>query len=469
MEHYILAQFGLGGAESVLRALIFFAITILVIVTVHEFGHFITGRIFGMRVPVFSIGFGRRLFGYNKITGFTMGPLDPEVEEQLGDNTDYRISPLPLGGYARILGMIDETQKEALPEEVQPWEFRAKPWWQKSIVISAGVIMNVLLAWAIFSGRNLFYGAEAWKTTTVGYVSHGSASEAKGIQPGDRIVSINNHEVSTWQDLEKEVYSHNLGRAFTMQVVRNGQPFTVAYGANALGLQSPDSSFGLQPAGVAAVLEKILTGLPAAKAGLITGDTVLSVNGAPASFGVLGDSIRAHPNTLVSLQVARGSKQFAVTVTPNAQGLIGVEFEPTFTGPVTSVHYGVGASITLGWSDLWTVVRVTGGAVVEIIKGKLPFSAAFGGPVKIAAYASKSAAGGFESFIYFMALLSVSLALINILPIPALDGGHLVIILIEAMIGHELSQRFKLNFQKVGVAIILFLLIFMTINDIRTL
>ena len=460
---------GLGGAESVLRALVFFAITILVIVTVHEFGHFIYGRIFGMRVPVFSIGFGRRLFGYNKISGFTMGPLDPAVEEQLGDVTDYRISPLPLGGYARILGMIDETQKEELPEEVQPWEFRAKPWWQKSIVISAGVIMNVLLAWAIFSGRNLFYGAEAWKTTTVGYVANSSVSAAKGVQPGDRIVSINNQPVSTWQDVEKEVYSRNLGRAFSMQVIRNGQSISIEYAANAIALQAPDSSFGLQPAGVAAVLDKILPGLPADKAGLISGDTVLTVNGAPASFGVLGDSIRAHPNTTVSLQVARGSKQFTLAVTPNAQGLIGVQFEPTFTGPVTSVRYGLGRSLVLGWSDLWTVVRVTAGAVVEIVKGKLPFSAAFGGPVKIAAYASKSAAGGFESFIYFMALLSVSLALINILPIPALDGGYLVIILIEAVIGHELSQRFKLNFQKVGFALILFLLIFMTINDIRTL
>ena len=142
MEHLVLAQFGLEGAESFLRAILFFVITIFVLVTIHEFGHFIAGRIFGMRVPVFSVGMGRRIFGFNKIDGLTIGPLNPETEIKLTANTDYRLSLLPIGGYAKIEGMIDETQNEALPDEIQPWEFRAKPWWQKSIVISAGVIMT---------------------------------------------------------------------------------------------------------------------------------------------------------------------------------------------------------------------------------------------------------------------------------------------------------------------------------------
>src|SRR6202789_3306580 len=134
--------------ESILRAILFFVIAIFVLVSVHEFGHFIAGRIFGMRVPIFSIGMGRRVFGFNKVDGFTLGPLNPETEIQLTNNTDYRLSVLPIGGFGKIEGMIEETQNEALPEEIQPWEFRAKPWWQKSIVICAGVIMNTLLAWA---------------------------------------------------------------------------------------------------------------------------------------------------------------------------------------------------------------------------------------------------------------------------------------------------------------------------------
>ena len=123
----------------------------------------------------------------------------------------------------------------------------------------------------------------------------------------------------------------------------------------------------------------------------------------------------------------------------------------------------------LGWTDLWSYARLTVTAITEVLQGKMAVQEVLGGPIKIAQYASKSASGGFESFISFMALLSISLALVNILPIPALDGGHLIIILIEAALGHELSQRFKLNFQKVGIAILLSLMIFMVYNDLRSL
>src|SRR2546421_519508 len=115
-----------------MRALLYFVITIFVLVSIHEFGHFIAGRIFGMRVPVYSIGMGQRLFGWNKIDGLTFGALRPETEIQLTQNTDYRLSALPIGGYAKIEGMIDETQTAELAAEIQPWEFRAKPWWQKT-------------------------------------------------------------------------------------------------------------------------------------------------------------------------------------------------------------------------------------------------------------------------------------------------------------------------------------------------
>jgi len=190
VEHFILAQIGIEGALSVLKAILYFIITIFILVTVHEFGHFIAGRIFGMRVPVFSVGMGRRLFGFNKVNGLTVGPLAAETEIQLADHTDYRLSLLPIGGYAKIEGMIDETQNEALPDEIQPWEFRAKPWWQKSIVICAGVIMNTILALIIFSGHNYVSGADLIMTTTIGYVGTGSMSHQLGVKPNDKIVAI---------------------------------------------------------------------------------------------------------------------------------------------------------------------------------------------------------------------------------------------------------------------------------------
>lgn len=462
---------GLSSALSFLHALLFFIITIFVLVSIHEFGHFISGRMFGMRVPVFSIGYGRRILGFNKINGLTLGPLDPEAEAKLENHTDYRISLVPAGGYARIEGMIDETQNQELPEEVQPWEFRAKPWWQKSIVICGGVIMNVLLAWFIFSGRNVMYGNDSWGTTTVGYVRHASVSEAEGIRPGDKILSIAGKPATDWNDVEN-VLTDDYGRDFSMRFERAGKVYSVVYSASSLGtLQSASKNFGLEPAGLAPpVIDSVISGFPASKAGMMSGDSVVAVNGAAIpSPGAFVDAINSHPLKPITIDVIRKGVPKELTVTPDASGLIGVMPASNFTGPILHIRYTLGQAISRGWSDLWTITRLTVVSVVQIIRGTMPVGQALGGPVKIAAYASQSAAGGFESFIRFMALLSMSLALINILPIPALDGGHLLIILIEAVVGHELSLKFKMNFQRVGMAIILFLLIFMTINDIRTL
>jgi regulator of sigma E protease len=471
LEHFILAQIGLEGAVSVLRALLFFVITIFVLVTIHEFGHFIAGRIFGMRVPVFSVGMGRRIFGFNKVNGFTFGPLDPEAESQLENNTDYRLSLLPIGGYAKIEGMIDETQNEALPDEIQPWEFRAKPWWQKSIVISAGVIMNVLLAWSIFSARNYFYGSETPATTTVGYVSHGSVSEEDGIQPGDRIVSIAGEKATNWLDVDRTL-TDKFGKDFSITFERNGNLYSALYRASDLGnLKDVQKRFGLDPIGYTApTIDSVVPSSPAARAGLLKGDSIAAIDGAViANPSALIDAISSHPLKPIAIDLVRKGQHKLVAVTPDAKGQIGVVQGSNYIGPKTEIHYGMAVSLGLGWTNLWSYARITVISIGEIIEGKMAVGDALGGPIKIAQVASKSAEGGFESFIGFMALLSISLALINILPIPALDGGHLLIILIEAALGHELSQRFKLNFQKVGIAILLFLMIFMVINDIRTL
>ncbi|MHB8392704.1 MAG: site-2 protease family protein, partial [Acidobacteriaceae bacterium] len=399
MEHFILAQLGLSGAESVLRALVFFIITIFVLVSVHEFGHFIAGRIFGMRVPVYSIGMGRRLFGFNRINGFTTGPLDAEAELKLENHTDYRISLLPIGGYAKIEGMIDETQNEALPEEVQPWEFRAKPWWQKSIVISAGVIMNVLLAWGIFSARNLIYGSEGWATTTVGYVRPGSASAALGILPGDRILSINHKQPKTWQDVDA-VPMDDFGRDFSMQFERGGKVYSVVYTASSLGsLQNAGLNFGLEPAGLAApVIDSVFRSQPAAAAGLRSGDTVMAINGIRVvSTNTFVSEISSHPLKPITIEVSRKGVPATLTVTPDAAGKIGVAYVPSqFLGKTVTIRYGLLASMQLGWTDLWTITRLTVVSVAEVIRGTMPVGQALGGPVKIAAYASKSAAGGLD-------------------------------------------------------------------------
>jgi regulator of sigma E protease len=235
---------------TTLTTLFYFIIVIFALVSVHEFGHFIAARIFGMHVPIYSIGMGRRLFGWNKHNGFTTGPLSEELENQLGAHTDYRLSLLPIGGYAKIAGMIDETQTEALPAVAQPWEFRSKSWWKKSIVISSGVFMNLVLAGAIFIGIKYSEGKEIWETTTVGYVGRTSVSAKLGVQAGDKIIAINGKPVTNWQDLQDEAIIEQIDHDFTMTVLRNGQPVQFHYNATDLGTDDPVKRFGLVPEGV---------------------------------------------------------------------------------------------------------------------------------------------------------------------------------------------------------------------------
>ncbi len=161
--------------------IIYFAITIGVLVFVHEFGHFIAAKLCGMRAEVFAIGFGKRLFGWNKLTGFTFGDLPKDFDGQ--GHTDYRLSLLPLGGYVKISGMVDESfDTEFADKEPQPYEFRARPTWQKIIVITAGVLMNLLLALVVFGAINFFNGKAITKTTSIGYVIPNSAADSAGFE-----------------------------------------------------------------------------------------------------------------------------------------------------------------------------------------------------------------------------------------------------------------------------------------------
>ena len=467
---------GLEGTLSVLRAILYFVITIFILVTIHEFGHFIAGRIFGMRVPVFSVGMGRRIFGFNKLNKFTFGPLNPETEIKLENNTDYRLSLLPIGGYAKIEGMIDETTNEALPLEMQPWEFRAKPWWQKSIVISAGVIMNTLLAWLIFSGHNYTLGEDIRLTTTVGYVESGSLSKKLGVQAGDKIVAVDGKPVANWEDIRKAVLLDRIGRDYVLTVERDGKTFMAAYDTK--NLNSPDSltdAFGLTPIGYSnPPIEEVPAASPkspAQLAGLKAGDMITRIQGdSIVSWYSLVDHIHSSVGKPLPFEWRRGTQVMTATITPDAQGTIGIKpSDFDYVGQKQHIDYGVGKSLALGWSDLTNNASLTFRMLGMVITGKLPVGKALGGPLKIAQMASRSASYGLESFLLFMGLLSMSLALINILPIPALDGGHLLIILVEAAIGHELSQGFKLGFQKVGVAILLSLMAFMLFSDIRSM
>ncbi len=201
--------------------IIYFAITIGILVFIHELGHFLAAKLTGMRADVFAVGFGKRLFGYNKKNGFTLGDLPKDFDGE--GNTDYRLSMLPLGGYVKIAGMVDESfDTEFANTEPQPYEFRSKNFLQKTFVITAGVIMNLLLAVLIFWGSNFFKGKPVTYTTTVGFVKTDSPADSLGFMKSDVIKSINGVAVETWDDIRNEIYINTIGENLNIKVLRNG-------------------------------------------------------------------------------------------------------------------------------------------------------------------------------------------------------------------------------------------------------
>jgi regulator of sigma E protease len=446
----------------------YFALTIGILVFIHEFGHFAAAKLSGMRVDVFAIGFGKRLFGWNKKTGFNFGELPKDFDGE--GNTDYRLSMLPLGGYVKIAGMIDESFDTSFADkEPQPYEFRAKPMWQKVFVITAGVLMNLLLAWLIFWGGNFFQGKPVTKTTTIGYVQQGSAADSLGLKHNDKIISINNVDVNYWEDVRAELFIHTLGEDINITVKRDGVNKTIFIPRSAI----PDDEtqiYFLLPQGTRTVVTAVMEDSPALNAGLNANDVFLEINNIQVySPKQATEIIKGNSGIELPIVVLRGGDTLALAVTPGEDGMIGIGIGSRFTGESYYKTSGFFESFYLGWLDIVTMTDLTFNMLGKVFTGKIEFGKAFGGPVKIAQYAAKSADSGMSSFLYFLALLSLSLAILNIMPFPVLDGGHLIIILIEGITKREIPVKIKIAIQNMGLILLLLLMAFIIYNDIISL
>ncbi len=448
--------------------IIYFAITIGILVFIHEFGHFAAAKLSGMRAEIFAIGFGKRLFGWNRKTGFTFGELPKDFDGE--GNTDYRICLLPLGGYVKITGMVDESlDTNNLASEPQPYEFRAKPLWAKVFVITAGVLMNLLLAWFIFWGGNYFQGKPSTKTTTIGFVEQNSKADSLGLKQGDKIISVNGNKVKNWEELRTEIFINTLGEDVNLQIERNNSLVELKIPRKVIPEDETQGLF-LIPDGIRPAIGEVMKDSPAEKAGFKSNDIFLTVNEKPVFVPKdVTEIISSNKNQNVDIKVLREKDTLLISVTPNAEGKIGVALSATFTGEVEYVTYGFFESFYYGWLDIVRMTNLTFNMLGKVFTGNVEFKKAFGGPIKIAQFAAKSADSGISSFLYFLALLSLSLAILNIMPFPVLDGGHLVMILIEGIIRREIPLKVKLGIQKAGMALLLLLMAFILYNDILSL
>jgi regulator of sigma E protease len=330
------------------------------------------------------------------------------------------------------------------------------------------VLMNLLLALLVFWGMNYFQGKQVTKTTSIGYVEPQSPADSLGFKAGDRVLTINNTPVSNWEDLRSEIYINSLGSDVTVKLLRDNKEEVIVLPRNKIP-EETEKPF-LIPSGIKPSIQEVLSGSPAEKAGIKSGDTFLMLNNVPLfSSQQATDIISKNRGNELPLVVERKKDTVKLSVTPGADGLIGVRISNIFSGKVEYKTYGFFESFYLGWVDIIKMTDLTFSMLAKVFSGDIEFGKAFGGPVKIAQVAAKSADSGIVSFLYFLALLSLSLAIINIMPFPVLDGGHLIIILVEGIMKREIPVKVKVAIQNTGFVILLLLMAFIIYNDILNL
>jgi regulator of sigma E protease len=426
-------------------------LSLSILVIVHEFGHFAAAKLFKTKVEKFYLFFNP----WFSLVKFNF------------KGTEYGIGWLPLGGYVKIAGMIDESlDKESMKLPPQPWEFRSKPAWQRLIIMLGGVIMNVVLAFVIYIAMLTAYGEHYLPTSEANRygIATDSLGRSFGLMNGDRILAVDDHFV---EDFNKIPLTIILEKARSITVERNGKITTIELPEGAIGKLVKHQS----PLFLSARIPFVVQGFPessaARDAGVMPGDTLLSINGQETRyFQDFRESIQQYRNQVISLGLKRGSDTLFLAVQVPEAGLIGVF-------PVQQLD----AFFNLAKKDYSLLSAIPAGMAktVDGISGYLKQLKLIVSP-EVKAYEN---VGGFiaignifpaefhwESFWRLTAFLSIMLAVLNLLPIPALDGGHVTFLMYEIVARRKPSDKFMEVAQIVGMAILLALMIFANGNDI---
>lgn len=428
-------------------------VVLSILVFVHELGHFLAAKMFGVRVERFSIGFPPRLFGV-----------------QYGE-TDYCISATPLGGYVKLSGMVDESMDaEQLNKAPEPYEFRAKPVYQQVVIITAGVIMNFILAVGILGGMVFMNGEPYNPSTTIGYVAEGGIADSIGVQVYDKILTINGQTPENWQQVER-LFFENIGKNTTFTIERNGEQkeFVLNWDNMTMNDFERFGIFEYLPAMVGDVSE----GYPAAEAGLQKGDRIIAVNDSVIQSWIeMTGIVVKHPDQPLNFTYLRNGDTLQTSITPTGVAAKMQDGTETNVGRIGITRFtetrevGFAAAMVRGFNQCISIGQLNIRGFGRILSGKDSAKESLAGPLAIAQMAGDIADRNIWDLLPFMAYLSVVLAFINILPIPALDGGHLIIILIEGIRRKPLPLKAKIMVQQVGMAILLTFIVFVFYNDI---
>jgi regulator of sigma E protease len=439
---------------DLLKTVLWFIVAISILVAAHEFGHFIVARKLGFKVLRFSIGFGRPLLQWRG------GPPD---------HIEYWLSAIPLGGYVK---MLDEHEGPVVSEE-RHRAFHQRPVWQRVLVLLAGPAFNFLFAilafWLMF-----VTGVQALKPL-IARVEPGSVAAGAGLTPGDEIVAIGGRPMSSWDDATLGILDEVLDDGRIRLTVRDPRGATRDAELDVRGreheLTEPTVLFrglGFQP-GPAAIIDVVVADSPAERAGLVPGDRVIRGDDQPIEdWSQWVDFLRQRPGETVDVTVLRDGRELTVTATletitenGRTRGRIGANG----IDPMTEQRYGVIESVPRAVEKTWSVVAFTASIVAHMITGEVSLKN-MSGPLSIADIAGDSAEAGLAYFLYFLGAVSISLGILNLLPIPLLDGGQIVYQLAEAVKGAPLSERAMVIGQQIGIFFVIALTGFAFYNDI---
>ncbi len=429
----------------VMIAQVLLALSILV--GLHELGHLLSAKAFGMRVEKYSIGFPPKIFGF-----------------KYGE-TEYSLGALPIGGFVKISGMIDESlDTQQMRTEPQPWEYRSKPAWQRLIVMMGGIIVNVFTGILVFICIKYAIGEVYLPASEVNKhgIYAGEIAQEIGLQTGDKIVKLNGLPYDSFSDVTDPNFFLENGSYYTVE--RNGNEVDIPIPGDLIERLSDQDRAGefispLQPFSV----ETIQEGSEAEKAGLQPGDVIVSVNGTETPyFQQLRKKLQAEAGNPVNVVVERNGSQKTLNATVSEQGTLGfgvnIDLEPA------TQAYSIGEAIPIGTVEAFRVITVQLKAFGKIFSGEVSASKSLSGPIGIA-----QIFGGTWNWLKFWTItgmLSMVLAFMNFLPIPALDGGHVVFLLYEIASGRAPSEKFLENAQKFGMVVLLCLMVFAFGNDI---
>ena len=434
------------------QTILIFIGALMILVFIHELGHFLAAKMFGMRVERFSVGFPPRIWGI-----------------QRGD-TDYCIGATPLGGYVKISGMIDESMDtEHLAAEPQPWEYRSKPIWQRMVVITAGVIFNMILAFFIYTGMFWSLGKLNLPIEKVAgiYVPEGSLLENVGFETDDKIVGVNGNYVDAFADLVSisELTSSNL----SYQLVRDGMImdlFIPATFLDSLNEQSFIHEINIYPP----IISSISMGSPAEDAGLQVGDRFVEVNGDPIDYWLELTHIIRNSEGIIEFVVEREGQRLNMNILPNENRTIGIAAPSLTQVGATFTQLKFTESILEGWDKVAEQTMGIIGGFSRMFSGDISVRQNLGGPIAIASLTKQATdQAGWIGFWEITALLSITLAIMNILPIPALDGGHLVFLIYEGIARREPTEKVKIAAQNIGFLLLVSLMVFAIFNDVLRL